>query len=277
MLALRGDRVRMPTEFERIRVTRQGDTALLVLNHPEIVNAISAKMIGGALLALDFVARPDNGFRALVITGEGRGFCSGANLAEGLAEDAADIPAAIGARLDKLYHPLLRQLRDLPLPIVTAVNGPAVGIGMSIALMGDIVVAARSAYFLQGFARIGLVPDGGSTWLLPRLIGLARARELSLLAEKLPAEKALEWGLINRVFPDEALLDEAGKLAGKLAEGPTVALAAMRRLYWASPLNSYEQQLDLERQCQMEAGGTQDFVEGVSAFLQRRPSGFTGK
>jgi 2-(1,2-epoxy-1,2-dihydrophenyl)acetyl-CoA isomerase len=267
----------MRTEFERVHVVKRGDTALLVLNHPEVMNAVSAKMIGGASQALDFIARPDNGFRALVITGEGRGFCSGANLAEGLAEGAADIPADIGARLDKLYHPLLRKLRDLPLPLVMAVNGPAVGIGMSIALMGDLVAAARSAFFQQAFASIGLIPDGGSTWLLPRLIGLARARELSFLAEKLPAEKALEWGLVNRVFPDDTLLDEAVKLAETLARGPTVALAAMRRLYWQSPHNTYEQQLALERQCQMEAGATQDFIEGVGAFLQKRPPEFQGK
>ncbi len=138
-------------------------------------------------------------------------------------------------------------------------------------------MAARSAYFLQAFARLGLVPDGGSTWLLQRLIGLARERELSFLAEKLPAEKAMEWGLINRVFPDGTLLDEAMKLADKLTQGPTLALAAMRRLYWASPQNTYEQQLDLERQSQQEAGGTTDFIEGVGAFLQKRPPAFEGK
>jgi 2-(1,2-epoxy-1,2-dihydrophenyl)acetyl-CoA isomerase len=267
----------MRTEFERVHVTKHGDTALLVFSHPEVMNALSAPMIGGALEALDFVAWPDNGFRALAITGEGRGFCSGANLAEGLVEGATNIPASIAARLDKLYHPLLRKLRDLPMPIVAAVNGPAVGIGMSLALMGDIVAAAHSAFFQQAFAHIGLIPDGGSTWLLPRLIGLARARELSLLAEKLPAEKALEWGLINRVFPDDALLGEAIKLAQTLAQGPTVALAAMRRLYWASPHNTYEQQLALERQCQTEVGATQDFIEGVGAFLQKRPPGFKGE
>jgi 2-(1,2-epoxy-1,2-dihydrophenyl)acetyl-CoA isomerase len=267
----------MRTEFERVHVTRHGDTALLVLNHPEVVNALSAEMTGGALRALDFAARPDNGFRALVITGEGRGFCSGANLAEGIGDGVADIPAAIAARLDKLYHPLLRKLRDLPMPIVTAVNGPAVGIGMSLALMGDLVVAGRSAFFQLSFARIGLVPDGGSTWLLPRLIGLARARELSFLGERLPAEKALEWGLINRVCQDGELLSEALKLAETLARGPRVALAAMRRLFWESPHNSYERQLELERQCQQEAGATQDFIEGVGAFLQKRPPDFKGK
>ena len=267
----------MRTEFERVYVVKHGAAALLTLNHPEVMNAASAKMIHGVIEALEFVARADNGFRALVITGEGRGFCSGANLAEGPAEGASDIPTAIGTRLDTLYHPFLRKLRDFPLPIVTAVNGPAAGIGMSIALMGDLVVAARSAYFLQAFARIGLVPDGGSTWILPRLIGLARARELSLLAEKLPAEKALEWGLINCVFDDGALTDEALKLAAKLADGPTVALAAMRRMYWESPHNTYEQQLEVERRSQQEAGKTQDFMEGVGAFLQKRPPSFKGK
>ncbi len=267
----------MRTEFERVYVVKHGHTALLTLNHPEVMNAASAKMIDGASAALDFAARPENGFRALVITGEGRGFCSGANLSEISAGDVTDIPANIARRLDELYHPLLRKLRDFPLPIVTAVNGAAAGIGMSLALMGDLVLAARSAYFLQAFARIGLVPDGGSTWLLPRSIGLARARELSLLAEKLPAEKALEWGLINRVTDDAALLNDALEMAGKLAHGPTVALATMRRMYWESPHNTYEQQLEVERQSQQRVGGTEDFLEGVGAFLQKRPPSFKGK
>ncbi len=159
---------------------------------------------------------------------------------------------------------------------MTAVNGAAAGVGMSIALMGDLVVAARSAYFLQAFTRIGLVPDGGSTWLLPRLIGLARAKELSLLAERLPAEKALEWGLINRVAGDNELMEEALKLANQLADGPA-SLAVTRSLYWASPHNTYEEQLDLERKSQERAGKTQDFMEGVTAFLQKRPAKFQGK
>jgi 2-(1,2-epoxy-1,2-dihydrophenyl)acetyl-CoA isomerase len=264
----------MQKEFKRVLVRRHGEVAVLSLNHPETLNAISAEMIAGLMEALDFTA--GSGVRALVVTGEGRGFCSGANLAEGLAE-GADIPAAIGKRMEHGYHPLLRKLRDFPAPIVTAVNGPAVGIGMSLAMMGDLIAAARSAYFLHSFARIGLVPDGGSTWLLPRLIGLARARELSLLCERLTAEKALEWGLINRVFDDGTLMDESLKLAETLAHGPTVALAAMRQLYWESPQNGYERQLDLERECQQRAAATGDFVEGVSAFLQKRGPAFRGQ
>jgi 2-(1,2-epoxy-1,2-dihydrophenyl)acetyl-CoA isomerase len=171
---------------------------------------------------------------------------------------------------------LLRRLRDLPCPIVTAVNGPAAGAGMSLALMGDLVLCARSAYFLQAFRRIGLVPDCGSTSLLPRLIGRARAIELSLLGERLSAETALAWGLVNRVLDDEALLPETQRPARDLAEGPTVALGLIRRLYWESPENSYEQQLDHECRMQRVAGNTEDFQEGVRAFLEKRPARFVG-
>ena len=265
----------MRKDFERAHVVAHGNVAVLTLNHPEVMNAASVAMVGGLIDALGHIADPQSGFRALVITGEGRGFCSGANLSDAASAD----PAArdTGSALETAYHPMLRRLRDLPMPIVTAVNGAAAGIGMSIALMGDMILAARSAYFLQAFARIGLVPDGGSTWLLPRLVGLARAKELSLLAEKLPAQTALEWGLINRVCDDAALIDDAMALARRLADGPTATLVMIRQLYRESPNNSYEVQIDLERQMQQRAGRTPDFIEGVTAFLQKRPAVFKGK
>jgi len=175
-----------------------------------------------------------------------------------------------------MFHPFIRRLRDLPFPLVTAVNGAAAGAGMSVALFGDLILCARSAYFLQAFRRIGLVPDCGSTWLLPRLIGRARALELSLLGERLPAETALAWGLVNRVHDDEKLMDEALKLAHDLANGPTVALGFTRRLYWETLENSLEQQLDLECRSQRLAGATHDFREGVQAFLAKRPAKFVG-
>ena len=265
----------MRTDFERCYVTARGNIAVLTMNHPEVMNAVSVGMVGGLRKALAHIESTGE-FRAVILTGEGRGFCSGANLSD-TSPRRQEEPRDAGRVLEESYHPLLRTIRDLKIPFITAVNGAAAGVGMSIALMGDLVLAARSAYFLQAFTRIGLVPDGGSTWLLPRLVGLARARELSLLAEKLPAETALAWGLINGVFDDAQLMTEAVALAERLAGGPTLALAATRRLYWASPHHSFEQQLDLERQTQKAAGATEDFAEGVSAFVQNRPAQFKGK
>jgi 2-(1,2-epoxy-1,2-dihydrophenyl)acetyl-CoA isomerase len=209
--------------------------------------------------------------RCVIITGAGRGFCAGANL-----QPAAGERADAGMLLETVFHPFLRRLRELAVPLVTAVNGAAAGVGMSFALMGDLVLCGRSAYFLQAFRRIGLVPDGGSTWLLPRLIGKARATELSLLGERLPADKALEWGLVNRVFADDELMEKAREMGRELASGPTVALGLIRQLYWESPDNTYEQQLNLERQMQRKAGASADFKEGVQAFRQKRPAKFKG-
>jgi 2-(1,2-epoxy-1,2-dihydrophenyl)acetyl-CoA isomerase len=264
----------MRKDFERCHVTAHGNVAVLTMNHPEVLNAASVKMVYGMIDAVEHIEKSGD-FRALVLTGEGRGFCAGANLTE--VPDEGAQRGGVGSALEIAYHPLLRRFRDLKMPMITAVNGAAAGVGMSLALMGDIITAARSAYFLQAFARIGLVPDGGSTWLLPRLIGLARAKVLSLLAEKLPAEKALEWGLINRVSDDGALMDDALKLAQRLADGPTQTLALIRKLYWDSPHNSYEVQLDQEKQSQQRAGKTKDFVEGVLAFSQKRPAKFKGE
>lgn len=260
--------------FPHVRLELDGAVATLVLAHPEVLNAISPAMLGGLLDAMDAVEDPARGVRCLLVTGEGRAFSAGANLAgDGPSTRANDA----GAVLETHYHPLFRRLRDLAMPVVTAVNGVAAGVGMSLALHGDLVLAARSAYFLQAFRRIGLVPDGGVTWLLPRLIGLARARELSLLGERLPAEQALAWGMIHRVLDDAELLPAARSLAAELAAGPTRALALTRRLYWASADHTYEQQLDLERRAQREAGRTRDAQEGIRAFLEKRKPEFRGE
>jgi 2-(1,2-epoxy-1,2-dihydrophenyl)acetyl-CoA isomerase len=266
-------------EFDRVRLHLDAGVGTLTLNHPDVLNAMSPQMLAGLADALDAVADPAHGVRCLVLTGEGRSFCAGANLQGRGAGGIASVPPGkrAGGTLETGYHPLLRRLRDLHCPIVSAVNGAAAGAGMSFALMGDLVIAARSAYFLQAFRRIGLVPDCGASWLLPRLVGRARAAELSLLGERLSAQKALEWGLVNRVVDDEQLRDEAGAIARNLADGPTVALALTRRLYWESPLKGFEDQLDLEFRLQREAGATDDFVEGVTAFLEKRPAQFTGR
>lgn len=262
-------------EFERVKLDIDGPVATLTLNHPEVMNAVSPEMLGGLAKAMDEVEDPKNGLRCLVMTGEGRGFCTGANL-QGRGDNNPG-RADAGSALETLYHPFLRRLRNLKMPFITSVNGPAAGVGMSFAMMGDLILCARSAYFLQAFRRIGLVPDGGSTWILPRLVGKARAMELSLLGEKLTAETALAWGLVNRVFDDGALAAETKKLAHDLANGPTLSLGMIRQLYWESTDNTYEEQLNLERQSQRIAGNSSDFKEGVRAFLEKRPAQFKGE
>jgi 2-(1,2-epoxy-1,2-dihydrophenyl)acetyl-CoA isomerase len=264
----------MRKSFERAYVTKHNDIAILTLNHPEVLNAASFELIQGFSDALYYIEAPENNFHAAILTGEGKGFCSGVNLKN---EEIASTSRGIGSVLETQFHPLLRHLRDFKLPLVCAINGAAAGIGMSISLSGDILMAARSAYFIQAFAKIGLVPDGGSTWLLPRSIGLARAKELSILAEKLPAETALSWGLINRVCDDELLMEEAIKIAERLANGPKSSLALIRTLYVESLNNSYEEQLDLEARMQDLALGSKDFAEGIAAFREKRPPNFKDK
>lgn len=264
-------------KFQHVKVEVVGKVGVLTLDHPEVLNAVSPEMLTGLWSAMNHIDKPETGLRALVFTGEGRAFCAGANLSGGARSNAfAPEDRDAGAMLESAYHPFLRRLRNLKMPLITAVNGAAAGVGMSFALMGDMILAGKSAYFLQAFRRIGLVPDGGSTWLLPRLVGLARAKELSLMGEKLSADRALEWGLINRVYDDAQLLPQAMALAEELASGPTVALAQMRQLYWESPDNTYEEQLNAERQAQKTAGRADDFAEGVSAFQAKRKAEFKG-
>jgi 2-(1,2-epoxy-1,2-dihydrophenyl)acetyl-CoA isomerase len=262
-------------QFNHVTLEFDGAVAILKLDHQEVMNAVSLDMLGGLAEALDAIDENKVAVRCLVITGAGRAFCTGANL-QGRNNQKPGKGGA-GAALETAFHPFLRRLRNLHCPIVTSVNGPAAGAGMSFALMGDMILCARTAYFLQAFRRIGLVPDCGSTWLLPRLIGKARSVELSLMGEKLPAEKALEWGLVNRVHDDAALIEETMKLAHELANGPTIALSLIRKLYWESESNSFEDQLDLEQRYQRMAGAAEDFQEGVTAFLEKRSAKFKGK
>ncbi|CAN5280095.1 enoyl-CoA hydratase/isomerase [soil metagenome] len=265
--------------YDKIRLEAADGLAVITLADPTTLNAAGLQMARELAHAFASIAAGKVQARAVILTGEGRGFCSGANLAVGGPADRevdVDGKPDAGSALESLYNPLVSLLRDFPLPIVTAVNGPAAGIGCSLALLGDIVIAAESAYFLQAFRRIGLVPDGGSTYLLPRLAGKARAMEMMLLGDKIPAATALSWGLINRCVPDAELLATATTIAQELAAGPA-SLSAIRKLVWNSLDADWVGQLNAERHAQKGAGKTEDFIEGVSAFLQKRPSAFKGR
>ncbi len=249
--------------------------ATITLNRPDKLNALNAEMHGEVRDALRAVAE-SGAIRALVLTGAGRAFCAGQDLGERVI-DPSSAPPDLGATLDRLYNPLVRALRDLPLPVVCAVNGIAAGGGGNLALACDIVLVARSAQFIQAFCRIGLVPDAGGTFFLPRLVGLARAKGLALLGDALDADEAAAWGLIWRAVDDAALADETRALAGRLAQAPTQGLALTKQALNASPAHTLDQQLDLERDLQGAAGRTADYREGVAAFLEKRPPVFRGR
>ncbi len=257
-----------------ILVSVEAGVQIITLNRPERLNAFNLEMHGLLREALAR-AEDDDAIRAVLLTGAGRGFCAGQDLSErDMSGDAAfDLSVTIGTH----YNPLVRHMRALPKPIVCAVNGVAAGAGANVALACDLVLAARSASFIQAFARIGLVPDSGGTWVLPRLAGRARALGLALLGDKLGAEDAASWGLIWKVVDDDKLIAEAGALARGLAAGPTRAYGLIKRALDASATNSLDAQLDLERDLQREAGFTADYREGVAAFVQKRKAQFKGK
>lgn len=259
--------------YKLIEVETEGEVGLLRLNQPAKLNALNEQMIDELSDAVDVVAKSS---RAVILSGAGRAFCSGASLDQAIS--AGDPRTRdVGAFLEAYINPLLIKLRELPIPWISSVRGAAAGVGASLALSADLVVAGDTAYFLQAFARIGLVPDGGATHFLVRTVGRVRAMELMMLGERLPAAKACEWGLINRVVADPDLEREALQLARSLARGPSVALGMIRAAVWNAADAPWDQVLLQERRNQMLAGRTMDCQEGVAAFNEKRPPQFVGR
>jgi 2-(1,2-epoxy-1,2-dihydrophenyl)acetyl-CoA isomerase len=263
-----------PMPYETVKLERADGAARITLNRPDSLNSWN-EQLGRELLDAVSTVAGDDAVRAVLITGAGRAFSSGADLGEqrGGAEGGAP---DLSARLRETYHPILLGVREMPKPVLASVNGPAAGIGCSLALACDLVLAAESAFFLLAFINIGLVPDGGSTALVPARIGAARAAEMALLGERLPAPTALEWGLINRVVADAELEGAADALLARLAAGPTRAYANAKRLLNRTQYAGLAEQLDAEAEAQREQGATADFAEGVLAFAEKRPPRFTG-
>ena len=255
--------------YEKIQIAKENGLATLTLNAPDRLNAVSRKMIGELKQCWEELAT-DESVRAVLLTG-----AAGADLAD--PDRAKGNTSDSGEALDKFFNPVIRLMRSVPKPIVAAVNGPAAGVGMSFALASDIAIAGKSASFLQAFARIGLLPDGGSTWFLPRLVGEQRARALAMLAPQISAQQAKDWGLIWDVVEDADLMKTAGDLARRLADGPTMSLARIKEAMNRASGNTLSQQLDVERDFQRELGKSEDFKEGVAAFLAKRKPEFKGK
>ncbi|NNM75335.1 2-(1,2-epoxy-1,2-dihydrophenyl)acetyl-CoA isomerase [Sphingomonas sp. ID1715] len=261
------------TDYQTIRTTRTGDVLTITLNRPERLNAAPPAMFDEIADTLDHLG----GARAVLITGEGRAFCSGADLAAGGAEAAAGGGQKSYRALTRSYNPTMMKIARLDVPVVTAVNGPAAGIGCSLALASDFAIAGESAYFLQAFANIGLVPDGGASWMLARMVGKARATEMMLLGERIPAAKAEAWGLIYKAVPDAELMDQANALAARLAAGPTRALGLMRQGLAAALESDYAKALTMEAEHQRIAGDSEDAREGGLSFLEKRKPAFKGR
>jgi 2-(1,2-epoxy-1,2-dihydrophenyl)acetyl-CoA isomerase len=261
--------------MDTVILERRGGELRITLNRPDSMNAWD-KQLGTELLAAVREAETDDAIRAVTLTGAGRAFSSGADLRAGFDPTPDGHPDVLTA-LHERYHPIISGLRQMPKPVLAAVNGPAVGIGCSLALAADLIVARESAYFLLAFVNIGLVPDGGSSLLVPERIGFARANEMAMLGERLGARQALEWGLINRVAADAEFEPAVDELATRLASGPTAAYAGIKRQHNAWLFRRMAEQLDLEASIQQQSAASGDFREGVQAFLEKRPAAFAGR
>ncbi|HEX3614379.1 MAG TPA: enoyl-CoA hydratase-related protein [Sporichthyaceae bacterium] len=262
------------TEYRTVKVDHADGVAHILLNRPEALNAWTAEF-GGELLVAMQEASADPAVRAILISGSGKGFSSGADLKAGRPTRADGLPD-LSSRLRDTFNPVIIAIRDAPKPVIAAVHGAAAGLGCSLALACDLVVAGESSYFLLAFVNIGLIPDGGGLRFLAERVGLIRAAELAMLGERLPAPKALDWGLVNSVHPDAELLDAATALCRRLAAGPTVAIANIKRTLRETTQANLVDQVWIEAVRQQEHAGTHDFAEGVAAFVEKRPAKFRG-
>ena len=264
------------SNYETVGIFRRGAAARLELNRPDRMNAWNNTLGAELRDAVETLAADDE-VRAVAITGAGRAFSSGADLKDATSDQTAEGHPDVYSRLTGVYHPIITGIRRMPKPVVAVVNGAAAGIGLSLALACDLIVAAESAYFLLAFVNIGLVPDGGSSLLVPSRIGFARAAELAMLGERLPAPRALDWGLINRVCPDGELASAADELLAALADGPTRSYAGTKRQLNRWLYDRMDDQLEFEARIQQEMAESGDFAEGVAAFAEKRKARFTGR
>ncbi|MDQ6633782.1 MAG: 2-(1,2-epoxy-1,2-dihydrophenyl)acetyl-CoA isomerase PaaG [Gemmatimonadota bacterium] len=263
------------SSYQHLLVDRRDGVTMVTLNRPEVLNSFNRRMADELVAALD-EAGDDPAVRAVLLTGSGRAFCAGQDLVEVLPREGRPAPD-LGDVVRLQYNPIIRAIRLLEKPVVCAVNGVAAGAGANLALACDITIAAEGANFIQSFTKIGLIPDSGGTFILPRIVGLQRAAALAMLGDKLPAEKALEWGLVYDCVPPAKLLDVAREIATRLAAMPTRALGLTKRGFNAGLSNGLDTQIELEEELQREAGRTQDYAEGVRAFTEKRPPRFEGR